>query len=48
MRCAGSATWNSLFREPRDTPKGQQDVDNQSDAENDSRSRGHVDVENLS
>ena len=38
----------ALLREPRDTPNGQQDVDNQSDAENDIRNRSHVDVENMS
>ena len=38
----------ALLREPRDTQNGQQDVDNQSDAENDGRNRGHFDVENMS
>ena len=42
------ATDHELLREPSDTQKGQQDVDNQSDAENDGRNRGHFDVENMS
>jgi hypothetical protein len=37
-----------LLREASDTPKGQQDIDNQSDTENERRNRGHFDVENMS
>ena len=33
-----------LLREASDTPKGQQDIDNQSDTENERRNRGHFDL----
>ena len=42
------ATDHELLWEPGDTQKGQQDVDDNSDAENDGRNRGHFDVENMS
>ena len=39
---------SQLLREPSDAQKGQQDVDNQSDAEKNGRNRGNLDVENMS
>jgi len=38
----------NLLRQPNVTQKGQYDISNQSDAENDDRNRGHFDVENMS